>query len=106
MKERDIDYFEDTAEECVKRWFSALHCPQPDFCHKPLSHTPGISKPGGIFKVNPKGWLSFFQKISSVLQAIKSLKSGLLFLFSSFLFFLFTRTVTKVCNISHLHICE
>ena len=34
-------------------------------------NTPGISKPRGIFKVNLKGWLSFFHKISPALQAIK-----------------------------------
>lgn len=51
-KERDINCFEDTAEECVKRCLSALHCPQSDSSHR-SQHT-WCFKAWGHFQSQPE----------------------------------------------------
>lgn len=62
-------HFEDPTEGCFEQCLFVLHHLQPD--SGPRSNTPVLSKPEDTFKANPRDSLSFFQKISSSLRAMK-----------------------------------
>ena len=97
MKEGDIDCFEDTAEECVKRCFSALHCPQPDFCHKP-QHTWHF-KAWGHFQSKPERLVVILSKDLLCPTSNQIIEVRLLFFFFSFPFFFFLQEPLQRCAI-------